>query len=274
MHSPSVTLLPPAPRHEVRRARRADSLARAPRPARILGLLIGLLLALTASVVSAGGINLNWNNCSAGASPPPLQDVTFACNTNTGLAGTLFASFEPNVVQNLVAFEFVIDIQSAGSTLPAWWEYKATGACRATSMTMNTNFVTGPFDCVDTWGGTIALQNFSYLIGHHGPSTARISGFGAIAVPEWVVVDVGSEYYCFSLRIDREKTVGLGSCDGCLDPVCLVFNELALYDEVGVRTILSAPATSNYVTWQGHGYQLCVTPTYRATWGRIKSIYR
>jgi hypothetical protein len=237
-------------------------------------LISGVFIALTASVASAGGINLNWNNCSAGTSPPPLQDVTFACNTNSGLAGALVASFEPNVAQNVQAFEFVIDVQSAGSTLPLWWQYKATGACRATSMTMNTNFATGPFDCVDTWAGTVGLQDFSYLVGVRGPSTARIEGFGAITVPEWAVVDVGSEYYAFALTINREKTVGTDSCAGCLEPVCLMFNELTLYDEVGVRTILSGPATSNYVTWQGHGFQLCVTPTRTATWGRIKSLYR
>ena len=241
-------------------------------------LISSMFIALTASVASAGGINLNWNNCSAGTSPPPLQDVTFACDTNTGLAGTLFASFEPNVAQAVNAFEFVIDLQSAGSTLPEWWQYKATGTCRATSMTMNTNFATGPFDCADPWGGAVGLQSFNYLVGHSGPSTARISGFGALpGGPE--PINVGSEYYGFALRIDREKTVGLGSCAGCPEPVCLVLNEIVLYNEIGAKTVLNSPRDRNYVTWQGgaignpSGCPLA-TPTNKGTWGRIKSIYR
>jgi len=240
-------------------------------------LISGLLLALTASVASAGGINLSWNDCVEGGG---AQDATFACNTNTGTAGTLYASFVPNFDQTLCAFEFVIDVQSAGAALPEWWKFKAAGTCRQASMTMNTNFTTGPFGCVDSWHGQFVLQDFNYLIGHSGPNTARIWGGGEIHCDTWEFVDTGVEYYCFALIINRAKTVDTGSCPGCSEPVCLVFNELRLYDPLDrAWTSLNAPAQRNYVTWQGGGIGdpagcPLATPTTKATWGRIKALYR
>jgi len=238
-------------------------------------LISGLLLALTASVAPAGGINLSWNDCVQGGG---AQDATFACDTNTGTAGTLYASFEPYAAQRVTAFEFVIDIQSAGAALPEWWKFKTAGTCRQASMTMNTNFTGGPFDCLDPWGGTVGLQDFNYLIGYHGPSTARITGFGVIPGHGTVAVEPGSEYYGISLTIDREKTVGTGACAGCTDPVCLVFNEMTLYDEFGIKSFFTNPRDRNCATWQGGqiGGPGCpaATPTNKATWGRIKALYR
>ena len=239
-------------------------------------LISGLLLALTASVASAGGINLSWNDCVQGGG---AQDVTFACNTNTGTAGTLYASFEPYAAQGLVAFEFVIDVQSAGAALPEWWKFKAAGTCRQASMTMSTYFVAGPFGCPDAWDNSIGLQDFGYLIGHSGANTARISGFGSVPPDHPQYVDSGSEFYAFALIINRAKTVGTDSCAGCTEPVCIVLNEITLYDERATRNILTTLQTRNHVTWQGGnigdpaGCPLA-TPTNKATWGRIKSIYR
>ena len=237
-------------------------------------LISGLLLALTASAASAGGINLSWTNCFTGLGP---QNATFACNTNTG-AQIMFASFEPNLPQDCIAYDYTIDLQSAATQLPAWWDVKNATSCRPTGMSQNSDFTSGPFDCIDTWVGTVGGQDFSYTTpGLRGPNTARIQGGGAVPANAPVPVDVGSEYYAFKLTVGRAKTAGLGSCGGCADPVCLVLNDIGLYNVVGEKTIINAPRDRNFVTWQGGavgGGCPAATPTNKATWGKIKSIYR
>jgi len=237
-------------------------------------LISGLFLALTASVASAGGINLNWNNCQSGSAPLPAKAITFACNVNSGASFTLMASLEPNVSQQVTAFEYIVDIESSGGSLPLWWQFKNAGSCRSASMSMNTNFgATGPFDCVDPWSGAIGAQDFSYTVANN---TSRIFGFGAVPATTPVPVDTGLEYYVFALLINRAKTAGLGSCAGCLDQVAIVLNELTLFNETGVKTIITGPAgvETNCAAWQGFANPCAATPTTKSTWGKIKSIYR
>jgi hypothetical protein len=237
-------------------------------------LISGLFLALTASVASAGGINLNWSNCEIGTVPPPAKALSFACNANTGASFVLMASFDPNVSQQCIAFEYIVDIESSGPTLPAWWDFKNAGSCRSASMSMNTNFgATGPFDCVDPWSGSIGLQDFSYTV---VGNTVRIFGFGSAPATNPVPLDAATEYYGFALLINRAKTAGLGACGGCLDQVAIVFNEINLYDETGAPHVMTGPAAvqSNCAAWQGFANPCAATPTTKSTWGKIKSIYR
>jgi len=238
-------------------------------------LISGLLLALTASVASAG-VNLAWTNCHGGGG---VENVAFACNTNTGTAGVLTSSFVASGGQQVAAFEFVIDIESAGATLPAWWTIGAAPNCRAANtVTINTNFTTA-VGCADPWGNTVGLSSVTVLAGFSGPNTARIRGGGSVPASAPVPVEAALEYYGFQLIMNRSKTTGLGACAGCLDPVCLVLNEITLFNEVGAKTSISSPESRNFVTWQGG--QIgdpagcpAATPTTKTTWGKIKSIYR
>lgn len=54
-------------------------------------LITGVLLALTATVASAAGINLYWNDCSLGAA---TTNRNFACTSNTG-SNIMTASYDP-----------------------------------------------------------------------------------------------------------------------------------------------------------------------------------
>ena len=84
------------------------------------------------------------------------------------------------------------------------------------------------------------------------------------------------EYYAFKLSINSAKTVGTGACDGCLDPVCIVLNEIKLTQPVGVGNYrLQNPALSYYATWQGgvvSGGCPAATPARNRTWGAVKSL--
>jgi len=82
-------------------------------------LAAGTLLVLSASVASATGVNLSWNDCGLAGT----QNNTFACNTNTGLPFTLVASFIPPANIELVGLSSQIDIKTDSPVLPDWWAH-------------------------------------------------------------------------------------------------------------------------------------------------------
>src|SRR5262249_45943426 len=74
-------------------------------------ILTGVLLALTASLASAGGINLAWNDCLG--SGLGSVNKTFACTSNTG-NNDLYISFDPPVnIPDVNGSNPLIDLQSA-----------------------------------------------------------------------------------------------------------------------------------------------------------------
>lgn len=237
-------------------------------------LISGVLLALTASVASAGGVNLSWTDCGvAGAA-----DATFLCNTNSGAPFTLVASFQPNADGNTVSNEWVVDLEAAGADLPPWWSFKGAGRCRDVSMTQNTNYTLGPFTCLDPWAGAVGLQGFSYNLAFSGPNTARIVGFQSLPASAPSPLAAADEYYSVTLVINRAKTVGTGFCDRCLEDVCIVLNEITVIAGDGSQYKISNPKDRNFATWQGGtvsnpGCPLA-TPTNKSSWGQVKSLYR
>ena len=55
------------------------------------------LLAITASMATAGGVNLYWNNCGplGTGTPPPTTSVAFACNSNAGALTAIGSVIRP-----------------------------------------------------------------------------------------------------------------------------------------------------------------------------------
>ena len=247
-------------------------------------LLAGMLLALSAVAANAAGLSLNWDRC---ASTGRTANKTLACANNLAAGGTLVGSFD--VATDVLAatgIEFIVDLASAGATLPQWW----VASCAARFSVNATVGANASPSCFDWSGGTAAGGLAAYTTpGPYGPTTARI--FGAFAVPP-AGVDVpsigaivpGGEYFAFNIVLNAAKTSGLGNCAGCLTPVCLVFNNLKMVAGTQTAAILNtaqAPG-SNSVTWQGGagvGSTLgnscpAATPTRNTTWGSVKSLYR
>ena len=239
-------------------------------------ILCGLVLAVAAPPAMAAGLNLNWNDCvTAGL----VTNAAFACNVNTGL-NTMIGSFvSPAHIDSMCASEYVLTLQSAGPTLSPWWDFTN---CRPTSLSRDFSFTAGPFDCVDHWGGNVAISGLSYTPGASGPNRARIDMLAAVGSdfctgPSQTGIDTGVEYYAFKLTVTRAKTTGTGLCAGCLEPVCVVLNEMKLYSPArgtsDVVLSLTSPDVQNYVTWQG-GPSPCLVPVLRRTWGQVKTLYR
>jgi hypothetical protein len=248
-------------------------------------LLCGLLLAMSATVAAAGpGVGIRWLACLSDAG---AINQNFACNVNTG-ANSLVGTFQLGAAGLLQTSgnEVVIDIASSTSTLPAWWQAVGASACRGPNG-ISMNFVISPsaVNCAD-WANAGASGGIgAYNIGARGPNTARI--VAAIAVPPSALQDLagGQEYFSFNVLIGHAKTVGTGSCTGCGNSVCIVFNSINLTTPVLANNVkLTGPSNgfdSDFCTWQGGGGVSvggvagcgAATPTKNATWGAVKALY-
>jgi len=236
--------------------------------------IAGAMLAVSASFAAAAGINLSWNDCGLNGQPT----ASFDCASNSGVPFTMFASYIPPAgVDQCLGLASQIDITSSTPTLPDWWKHGTT-QCRGTSgMTVNFDFTSGPFSCIDFWGGQ-AAGGFAYDVGFNSPNRARLRVQCAIPADQAAPVDASTEYYAYKVNLQRAKSTLSGSCAGCSTPMCIVLNEIQLFQplEAGNDPEITNPASSNFVTWQQAVVPGCPlsTPTQTKSWGQVKSLYR
>lgn len=239
--------------------------------------LVGGVLALTwgASVASAGGINLAWNDCYGGGG---ATNRSFACDTNVG-SNDLYLSIDPPVsVPDVVFYYATIDLQSASTTMPAWWQFKNVGSCRVGSLIPLNG---PPGSCQNQWVGHATASLLAYVVTATLPSMpqnrSRILYTLGVGDPSAAEATAGLEYFAGLIRINNALTVG-NPCAGCQDPVCLVLNQILFYTLNSGDFFVTNPLASNFVTWQGGavGGAGCpaATPALNRTWGQLKSIYR
>lgn len=190
-------------------------------------ILSAALVALTASMASAQtpGINYSLTDCGTFGT----QDATNACTSNSGSIVTVGSVIAPAGVDHMVAMEAVVDAQTSGATLSPWWQMN-TGECRQGAVVLNADFTGGPFSCTDYWAGA------GIIVGgidpnHSGPNRFRIKV--VCALPAEQAIDQ-TENYMFKASILKSKSVGTGSCAGCLDACSLVLNEIRLDQPAGV----------------------------------------
>ena len=251
-----------------------------------VALLCGMLLALTAVAANAApGLNLRWSSCFGDGG---VASRTSACTSTLGSAGTLVGSFELGLagVLGVTGIEIVVDLASAGPSLPAWWTFNAPGGtigCRGAALAVNPTISVSAANCFDWAGGQAAGGLAAYRVGQfYGPSTARIVAGFAVAAP--TDVPGGAEMFAFNAGISMAKTTGTGACAGCTVPVCIALNSINVVPGTAVSTFLGGPANglgSNIATWQGGAGvsstlgNSCptATPTRNTTWGSVKSLY-
>src|SRR5262245_6357052 len=244
-------------------------------------LVVAVLCVSIAATARAAGINLYWNDCSAGGAATTNRD--FACNTNVGF-NDLYVSYDPPPeITSVVGVEIIINVRSSASGLQDWWQFKNPGTCRVTALTMLPSAVS---DCLDPWQGVgvggIAAYQISSTPGIP-PNGARILAVMAVAEgTPMVPLVAGTEYFGGVIRISNARTVGPAACAGCTIPVCLMLSQVSLYPPGAASgTPLLLPLTNQFVGWQGGiggvgGGFTCFgpTPTLNRTWGQIKTLYR
>ncbi len=238
-------------------------------------ILTGAMLALTASFASAAGINLAWDDCGLNGT----MVKTDACNSNTGAPNMLVASFVPpsNVVEFL-GLSAQIDITSESATLPDWWRH-GTGQCRSTTgLSTGFDFTSGPFSCIDFYTGA-AAGGFAYDVGYGSPNRARLRIQCAVPFENRGPVSDVDEHYAFRVNLQRAKTTGTGNCAGCNVLSYIVLNSIQLFqppEQNNDPDIFNPGGGSICATWQAPPGTQCPlsTPTSKASWGQIKSLYR
>jgi hypothetical protein len=234
-------------------------------------LIAGALLALTASMASATGINLYWNDCSPAGGGVGVSDQLNPCTANTG-AFLLYASLNPAPgIEACVGEEGVIDLQTSAAALSPWWQMRSDG-CRPTSI--STQFAFSVFNCGDPWNGQ-ALGGMDYA--YSGPNRARIRTVCAQPIATAGPLAAGTEYYMFAVKIDKVKSTGTGNCAGCLDAACLVLNSIKITQPTGTAggdPTYSTPDQSQFATYRGGSAMCLATPNQNRTWGSVKALYR
>jgi hypothetical protein len=261
-------------------------------------LATGALLALALAPAAHAGdeLYLRWDNCFGDGG---VYNKTFACDTNTG-SETLVGSFRMAATTDQVtAVEIIVDLAALGSTMPAWWSMRSGSpvGCRPTSLTASFAPPATSTTCLDLWTFSGGAGGFSQDAPAPQPWPYwRIKGIFGVPSSSTVTAEAGQEIFAFLLRIKHAQTVGPGSCDGCLTPVCIAWDyarvdratPLPWIDVLGANTA----ANGSNVTWQPGAvaatrgscspnrpcnvYVECqsVTPARTSTWGSIKSLYR
>ena len=249
---------------------------------RRLLLCAGLLFLLTARPAVATDIHLAWDDCGAAGQ----EKKFFGCETNVGPAYTIVGSFiPPEGITAFVGLQARVWALASSDSLPDWWKH-GIGQCRSnTGLTATFDFTTGPFTCQDFFAGQ-ALGTLSYTVGFSGPNTARLDVAAAVDLDHAGPLDPTLEYYAFQLRFLRSRTVGPDACAGCSIPVCVfietmqlfqtpaVNNDPIIYNAFGPAAIWQNASFANYTEVGPVCMALDPVPTARATWGRIKTLFR
>jgi len=231
------------------------------------------LLLVTATAASAAGLSLAWNACHGDGG---VQNLDFACNTNTGNRA-LVGSFQlASDLANVNSDELVVDLAATSATLPDWWRFLSGGSCRQTALSIAANDVP---NCPDLFVSSASMNIAAYQVGGQSPNFARLLSVNAVTPSGSVNLVGGVEYSLARWTISNSKTVGSPSCAGCTTPVCIVFssaNIVTADQPTGIKLTQPATPGSNYITWQGGGGGFCpaATPTRNSTWSAVKSLYR
>jgi len=240
--------------------------------------MVAAMLVVVSSARAQSGVNLSWTNCAALGG---LQNRTFACTANVG-NHVLAASFVlPADVARVAGDVVVMDLISQSSPLPPWWNMVFAGACRPSSLSIQTYDGVDGTTCGD-WAQNQASMNIaSYEVNPAqpgvGPNTARIKQLNAVQQASEQDLVANHEYGVFKLTMNSQLSVGSPSCAGCADPVCIVLNSVEVDTETGVGNTFLLTGTSvgsNIVTWQGAGANCQAVPVRNSSWGQVKALYR
>jgi hypothetical protein len=110
------------------------------------------------------------------------------------------------------------------------------------------------------------------------PNSARLETGVAIQTGSGGPIDNTKMWYAFLVTLSNNKSVGTGSCAGCMDGACIVLNEMRLGQPAPTPDVILTSGPQQYVTYRGGAAPAypCPqsTPTRRTSWGSVKALYR
>jgi hypothetical protein len=260
-------------------------------------LLTGVLLALSASLAAAAGLNLGWN-LACPTTTAAAVDMAFPCDDNTLSFTIIGSAVAPAGLSKVTAEELVFDLQEAGGVLSPWWHLEdvssaAPAGCRgsdpitnpAGSLSLTAAFAGASTAVCKNYWQTSASGGQNYVPGYGGPDRARLQGVFARTATSAGALTLNVQYYVANIGLDTQHTIpdptdpNVYVCPGCHDGVCIVFNSCKFDQPPGTPNgdvTVDTNGTRQFVTWQGGQGTICPqqTPTHRATWGKVKSLYR
>lgn len=228
-------------------------------------LMLGLLVA-SSTPAAAAGVALRWSACLGDAGTP---NRIFACDTNADSHALVGSFVLDAALADVVGNELVVHVTSSTLNVPDWWRYVSSGSCRQLAFTIAAH--DGP-GCPDPFSGLASMNNANYQIGIFGPDVARLVCVNAVTQMDAADLLAGTEYSIAKWTIRNIKTVGTGSCAGCLTPMSIEFrsaNIVTLNNLNNTKLEGGTAPGANQVTWQG-----AVVPTKRSSWSAVKSLYR
>jgi hypothetical protein len=185
-------------------------------------------------------------------------------------------------VDSVLGIEAVVDLQvdtPGAPDLLAWWRL-GPGECRDGSLDASQDYSTF-HACTDTWQLPLGPALIAaYREGQPGSgvaSRARIVAVaGVTSAQDMVTVSPGVAYNAVQILIDNANS---GLCAGCTNRTCLVLNSIWLRraSDMSRDVLLTTPGpqAANWASWNGENASDCAAvPVRRATWGRLKSLYR
>ncbi|HET7226143.1 MAG TPA: hypothetical protein VFK69_10565 [Candidatus Eisenbacteria bacterium] len=237
-------------------------------------LAVALVLLAAPALAHAGGYNIAWGQSCWPDNP--VSAKTFACNSNIG-HDLITLSFVPDGTRlDFGCVELTLEFNAGAATLPAWWQFFNTGACRQNALAASANFTPFISSCADPWGGQAANGIFSYKTQANDatvPADAgRVTAFAVL--PIGVEVDAGVEYDALFFSISHVKTIGTGACAGCTTPMAVAVRNFQYGSTSGPDHTLTSAINNTCLTWQGAVSPCAPVPAHNLSWGRIKSLYR
>jgi hypothetical protein len=199
-------------------------------------LLACLLLALTAPVALGGGLSLNWGTVCYTEAPASLR--TFACDTNTGVAGIMTVSFKlDSTMSDMIGVEWTIEGESSTPTVPDWWQLGDAADCRADT-TFNSDYtVVATPTCADwTDGQGFIAPNYTWS----GNKVTIAMGTAIDASAPFYAL-AGQEYYAGGVTILNRQPAGEGACTGCLAGMRFRLSALTVAGLSGRRDAFAVP---------------------------------
>jgi hypothetical protein len=259
---------------------------------RLLRCLAALCCLATPSF-AAQGVNLRWDGCAADGG---VRNKTFACDTDLG-SETLVASFMlDSAYSGFNGIEMYMSFQTPTNDVPlSWWQFRYSGACRATALGASAVPTSAQSNCADPWQGIASGGTTMYATNIAFTSGYRLGVIYALPPSAAHDLDPDVETFAVRLTMSHAKTTGPLACVGCDAPVCIGVEQLYLTatppNSLPAHLTELSPGGSsvswqgavNAATWTYHGQVIprwfrfyscdAAVPTENRTWGSIKSLY-
>jgi hypothetical protein len=239
-------------------------------------LLAGLLLALTATVAMAGGVNVSWMNFCWG-DEGSTNNLTWACSSNSNANIRMTCSFIVDETRtDFGGAGIYMEGMSEAVSVPDWWK-TGDGDCRNNAISSYSDYSVLPAD-ID--GGVC-----SFAFGENTPS----GGLGAMlwsgnrmqANAAWATavdntLNAATQYFICQFRVSATGTFN-GVCTGCTSPVVWALNKVnvgyfGLLDPVTLDMVI--PGGNQCLAWQSSTLSCGLVPARNTTWGQVKNLYR